>query len=418
MELSNVVKVRVGEATPVPLSDLVSAYKAKGKAEETREYYVEPDSEYYIPNDVISFAGMQAHRVADEKARSIRQTTEEFKSLLDNVMWNSGVTDKLAAMRVLMAEFESELTLSMNAELEETVIEESISESMGSGVLTVAEMTSAEPLIVEVALIEPGFGNDKDNHYYPKETLKKAAERFKGVKMYLTNHVKDEHNLRTEVSEVLECPVRFTESGAPVARVGIFDPIFAANVANRDKLGTLDNLQCSILGTGKVKRNGIEIDGRKGHLVEDIVDVKSVDWVPRAGAGGRALNIVESDEGGNMPEETQEVVEQEPTEPVVEPIQETEQESEPEKTLLTADVVLPLLLASDLPKQTLGRLAEVQYENEDAVKTAIADMQSVIAEVAEAAKIKNMGATKQPDRTEEKPLEERELAVIRRYMPI
>src|SRR5690606_27114494 len=79
--------------------------------------------------------------------------------------------------------------------------------------------------------------------------------------------------------------------------VGVYDPLFAQKVRNRAKLGTLENLQASILASGTA-RPGFEEGGRKGKLVESITNAFSVDWVTRAGAGGRAVRLVENEPEG------------------------------------------------------------------------------------------------------------------------
>jgi hypothetical protein len=66
--------------------------------------------------------------------------------------------------------------------------------------------------------------------------LERDAHVFEGVKMYTTNHKEDEKSVRTEVSQVLRCPVGFTDTGAPIAQVGVFDPAFAENIKNRAAL--------------------------------------------------------------------------------------------------------------------------------------------------------------------------------------
>jgi len=150
------------------------------------------------------------------------------------------------------------------------------------------------PLKVYVEVIKPGWGNQKDNRYYPAEMLKEHAHVFKGAKMYTTDHHTGDKSERTEVSVIEDCPVFFRE-GAPVALASIFDPDFAEKTRNRARAGQLETLRCSILGKGVVKP-GFEKDGRKGDLVEAIrSDPKpDVDWVTRDGAGGHAVAVAES----------------------------------------------------------------------------------------------------------------------------
>lgn len=148
------------------------------------------------------------------------------------------------------------------------------------------------PLSLEVALIQPGWGNKRDNNFYSREVLARDAKVFEGAKMYATDHVQGEKNVRTEVSRV-EKIVGFTDAGAPIARVTIFDPGFAEAVRNRHTANALDSLECSILASGNTRPG--TVDGKQGHIVEGITAAHSVDWVTKAGAGGRALRIAESD---------------------------------------------------------------------------------------------------------------------------
>ena len=67
--------------------------------------------------------------------------------------------------------------------------------------------------------------------------LERDAGVFEGIKMYATDHKPDEKSVRTEVSQVLKCPTGFTEAGAPIALVGVFDDTFAASIRNREAGG-------------------------------------------------------------------------------------------------------------------------------------------------------------------------------------
>jgi hypothetical protein len=148
------------------------------------------------------------------------------------------------------------------------------------------------PLDLDVKLIVPGWGNKRDNNYYPATVLKRDAGVFVGAKMYATDHRENEKSVRTEVSRIKEI-TGFADDGAPIARVTIFDPDFAEQTRNRAQAGILDSLECSILayGTGKP---GKAPDGKSGYIVEAITAAQSVDWVTKAGAGGRALRLAES----------------------------------------------------------------------------------------------------------------------------
>lgn len=159
------------------------------------------------------------------------------------------------------------------------------------------------PLILEIAAITPGWGNRRDNHYYPAEMLAEYAPRvLRDVKMYESNHGAKTN--REWVSTILETD-RFLEDGTPVSRVGVHDPGFAQRVQALASLGKLHLLECSILASGRASK--YEEGGRKGKRIEEIYAEPrpDVDWVTRAGAGGRALAIAESG-GETMPGQTEE----------------------------------------------------------------------------------------------------------------
>jgi hypothetical protein len=232
------------------------------------------------------------------------------------------------------------------------------------------------PLTMRVQLIRPGWGNTKDNHYYPAEVLKRDAHVFEGKKMYTTDHKEGEKSERTEVS-VIEQIEGFTDDGSPIARVNVFDPAFAEKVRNRQKAGVLDKLECSVLGSGTARP--FELDGRKGKLVESITDAESVDWVTRAGAGGHALEIAESQtnvEGATMADENTnvEVTPVEVAADTLAPVAEVAEQPAPapEPTRLSEAEVATLLEAEKrLPAASRVRLAESNYINGEAVQTAI-----------------------------------------------
>ncbi|GAF88861.1 unnamed protein product, partial [marine sediment metagenome] len=101
------------------------------------------------------------------------------------------------------------------------------------------------PLKVYVQIIKPGWGNARDNNYYPAEVLRRDAHVFEGAKMFATDHVGKEKNARSEVSIMEKAPVFFTSEGAPVGLACIFDPDFAEATRNRIASRHLTSLSCS-----------------------------------------------------------------------------------------------------------------------------------------------------------------------------
>lgn len=192
---------------------------------------------------------------------------------------------------------------------EEADLAESFEGTLTGHALSIAEAGDVAsggtaPLILEVAAISPGWGNRRDNHYYPAEMLAEFAPRvLRDVKMYESNHGANKSN-REWVSTILETD-SFLEDGSPVSRVGVHDPGFAQRVQALATLGKLHLLECSILASGRARK--YEEGGRKGKLIEEIYAEPrpDVDWVTRAGAGGRALAIAEAAGGENMPGQTE-----------------------------------------------------------------------------------------------------------------
>ncbi len=267
------------------------------------------------------------------------------------------------------------------------------------------------PLTLRVKLIEPGFGNKRDGHYYPAAILKRDAQIFAGAKMYETDHDPKEKSTRTWVSTVRRI-VGFSDSGAPIAEVVVHDPGFAQRVRNLAKEQMLDKMACSILATGNVKPG--QVEGRAARIVEAITDAQSVDWVTRAGAGGQALAIMseaqaepDSDEGGNgMAEEG--ALQQEPAEP--EPVQEQGSGA----TLSEAEVrqVLAEVQANEAIKEHLAKGA---YASADALRAAVAEEVDYLKRVTGAGKVTGLGEADKPKPVTLAEVEQRQREVNRRW---
>lgn len=305
------------------------------------------------------------------------------------------------------------------------VAEAQFSESASGHAIGLAETQAItggprSPLLMDVALIMPGWGNKKDNHYYSREVLTQDAKVFEGVKMYVTDHRQGEKSVKTEVSVVKECPIAFTDDGAPIASVAVHDPDFAEATRNRAKLGTLETLECSILATGRT-RKGKAPDGKKGNIVEAITSANSVDWVTKAGAGGHAIALAESNTGGvnmdkeqvkrllsesDLPQDAQERlvgVEYENEEAVKEAIlaeAKAKGGDKPKPVVYLAEAeIKELLEASRLPKQAQGRLIESQYLDAEALKTVIEQERAYIKELTGSGKPFAQGDTAPTDAT-------------------
>lgn len=424
------------------LTALKALYKAEGmdlpadnaESEAVAEYEYDGARPAFVSPNITSFAQLRAAQAASEIACDMRESVEQFQQMLTNIFfWSSveAVPDKIAAAQALFDEFIGVVDMILTggeegeeqdgaglagaAEAEADPAETlPLSESDGAPVRVVEAEGAATnprgPLELDVQLIRPGWGNQRDNHYYPADMLKRDAHVFEGAKMYSTDHRQDEKSVRTEVSKIQRI-TGFTEQGAPIGRVVVFDPDFAESIRNRAQAGVLDSLECSILADGRA-RPGFEEGGRKGKIVEAITAVSSVDWVTRAGAGGRALALAESaaepDEPQAAPiedaqeadltesvsirestgeeapavEEPQAAPEIEPDPapaetpvddvPVTEPEPESTPESEPPApAALSPEAVREALAETNLPGKSVLALLAGQYADEAALSGAV-----------------------------------------------
>jgi hypothetical protein len=276
------------------------------------------------------------------------------------------------------------LAESFEVELEEEMAEAQLSESASGHAIGLAETQAAAggpraPLLMDVALIQPGWGNKKDRNYYRREVLERDAHVFEGIKMYATDHRPDEKSVRTEVAVIKTCPTRFLDDGTPIALAAVHDGDFAEQARNRAKLGTLSSLECSILATGRTKKG--KVDGEKANIVEAIIKGQSVDWVTRGGAGGHAHALVESAGGDDMSDEEQVTTQEQEQEEESQEATLTEDGGGEEITYLAESEVKAALEASRLPPQAQGRLSESRYLDTDALKAAIEQERQYIKEI-------------------------------------
>lgn len=254
------------------------------------------------------------------------------------------------------------------AEPEAEPVAEAFAESLTGQIEIVeadAPASPRDPLAIKMRLIRAGPGNPKDNHYYPGEVLRRDAHVFEGVKMYTVDHNEADRSERTEVAKIRSI-VDYEEDGSPVGDVIIFDPAFAEKTRNRAKAGQLDSLECSILAKGMAKEG--DVDGTKYNVVEAIESAQAVDFVTRAGAGGQALSIAESEAGVDAEVETS--------------------EPDPKPTpLLEKERVVAVLRETNLPKPSQERLADEAYPDENALHEAV---------LRETAYVKSISGSGQP----------------------
>jgi len=425
----------------------------------------------WVPYGVHSFADLKARQEVDTKARSIRLVTEQFKAMVGNILDQysfapDGVRpatpqERIAKIRELLAEMETELGAAFREPVTETVLpeQESLAEaSLGHAVRVSEDNAERGPLKIVAELIRPGWGNKKDQHYYPSETLRGESIRiWEGTKMHEVDHREEQRSNENWVSTVGK-HVGYSDSGGALFEVAVHDPMFAQKVRNLAELNLLDKLECSILGDALV-RKGFEQDGRKGGLVECFTVARNVDWVSHAGAGGRAVGLAESD----APEARQEVsivkvdrnkliealsrvvdealgekatdvklddlvqeaiAEAEVPEP--EPQPEPESQPEPEQpveeakpVVVDAERVRAMCVEARLPVALTDVLCLVAFETEEAVAARIAEQKTWIQQASKAGKpwgiAESAAAPVSGKRLSAEEYEAEGMAIVRRY---
>jgi hypothetical protein len=261
----------------------------------------------------------------------------------------------------------------------------------------VIEAGRRAPVVVDFQILKPGPGNKKDNHYYPAEVVERDIHVFQGVDVFATDHKEKERSERTKVGKVLACPTRFTEAKAPVAQVLIYDPAQAEKARNRADANALDTLECSILGNGQAKKG--EIDGKEYKIVESITRGRYLELVSKAGAGGKALNLAESEPGGKSVDEEKDKADATPVEEVeIEEAEAAEQKPEPkqeqEPQMLGEEVVKEALDATNLPEFVKAALGERQYESDDELKKAVDAATAEVKKLSGSGAVKDLGESK------------------------
>lgn len=261
--------------------------------------------EYYVSTfGATSFEQLDSIERIETMRHMMVVRTNQFQSLVENIMYDDSIEDKASALNLLTNEF-ANIMQTLRSDLSSakpTAVKESDDgntvplEEMFSGDVDIVKEGDTLPdpshgLYLSVEIVRPGFGNQRDNRFYSESLLRESAPIFLGAKMYETDHRQEEKSTATWVSTLVE-HIGFSESGGPIYKAYVHSPDFARRALNLYEHGLMDSLHCSILGRGQGKE-GI-IDGRKCMIVEAITAVDSVDWVTRAGAGGHAVGIVES----------------------------------------------------------------------------------------------------------------------------
>lgn len=154
---------------------------------------------------------------------------------------------------------------------------------MGS-LLTEADATA--PVRYPIKVIQPGWGS---SGYYSEAVLQSAAHMFEGAQMFWNhpkssdNYERPERDLRDLAGVLMN--THYEESNASGAGIYGEAIVFEPFKETLDEIAPY--IGVSIRAGGKVHEG--EAEGRAGYLVDSIDLVQSVDFVTRAGAGGKVL---------------------------------------------------------------------------------------------------------------------------------
>jgi len=274
---------------------------------------------------------------------------------------------------------------------------------------------------VELQIIKPGPGNPRDRHYYPADVLKRDAHIFEGVDIYVTDHREQERSERTKVGRIKNI-VRFTEEGAPVAQAVIYDGDMAEKTRNRAEAGELDTLECSIYAKGRSAEK--VVDGATYNVVEAMTWAGAVEFVSKAGAGGKALALVESQGGSDMDSELEQKNDQTTEEPAEEALHESttapeanaSAESTEAASTVATEEVEAALRESKLPPGIVSLLKLGSYADKVALDAAIADARKAVKELSESGQPFAQGHTQPPStQPPQRTYEERLADIDRKY---
>lgn len=166
---------------------------------------------------------------------------------------------------------------------------------------TLAEATSGSGGgVLEVEFITPGWGS---SGYYSREVLEAAAPLFRaGTHMYFDHpsatdsHDRPERSVRDLAAVVSEDASVDPSTGALRGKVR---PLAAYSELLTDEAFAM-NVGLSIRGSATDVVRG-EAEGREGPIIEGLADIQSIDFVTRAGRGGRVLQVMESLDAGTRP---------------------------------------------------------------------------------------------------------------------
>jgi len=153
---------------------------------------------------------------------------------------------------------------------------------------------------VEVVLIEKGTNFNKKRHY-PDSTIREAAPKFNGLKMYINHPTKTEdrerpeRNLKDWGSTIVESHY---DNGKAMGKIAVHDNWLRERLKDPVARG---HIGLSINTGGRVSYG--KVQGQEMQIVEQIVMRRqngpaSVDWVTEAGARGRVSRLLKESNKG------------------------------------------------------------------------------------------------------------------------
>lgn len=143
-----------------------------------------------------------------------------------------------------------------------------------------------------VTIIKPGFSANYTKgkrRFYPAETLKRDFKVFEGAKMFVDHATEAEQKARPEGSVhdwVANLSDVFAESNGELkGYANVFDPVFKSKLEALNGQGLLKEMAVSMRTACRWSPQ--EIEGQESARVDELIAVRSVDFVTTAGAGGR-----------------------------------------------------------------------------------------------------------------------------------
>lgn len=330
------------------------------------------------------------------EAKDIKASLEAARKAIDDNDWEAA----MKAVEELLKSYGYTLTNDMmetNGPKDKARLSES---SFGYAVDFTERERPDGPAYIDLVPLQPGWGNSRDNHYYPADVVKEFANVWLGAKMWATDHKQEDKNALNQISEVVLAPAGYTEDGVPFVRAVILNPEFEEVVRRRKRAGILNSLYCSIIAAGTVHKESFKKNGRTGKRVRSINDDAGIDWVTKAGAGGHAKDF---SEGAMMDKEEKEK-------------QEEVQEAEFCEDGLSKIEIEAKLNKSNLPAASCKRLAEGLYKDDTELDSAIQAEKDYVGVLTRSGKPVGMGMTEQPNEQTLKELEKTKAARFERIM--